>query len=509
MKLRPMIPFEDRKHQTSKRTGEALRLSVCMIVRDEEKLLPACLQSVAGIADELIIVDTGSNDGTIDQARYWGALIYHHPWENDFSKHRNQCLAYAQGRWILQLDADERLHADGAAEVRRLVERTDGGINSYLVEIHDCDRRGRRRGFFLFPRLFRNVAGAYYDGAVHNQLCTNATQMLSRVQIDHVGYDLDPACMQRKFERTRALLLRQLESDPHDAFALLNLTLSHAMHRDVDGVIEFGERLLARLQLQQRIQPVFVALFHPLAAAWLSKGNHERAQRLAKTLLSVVPDSPDSHHLLAWTALLQRDFAACLAYGAAFERSLRAWQSGQIAHQGVECHTLGRRSEVACWMGIAQIARGDLSAGQALVREGCKDPTFDEHTATQIMRLVGELHPEILIDCAIRCLHIFSQNVDFIFATLSILRESGGVQLMRDCLSMLDTEDLPRKGDAYQLAVLHLLRQDYERAAELLQRVGEDSPHFFEAQRQLVLCQQRTAKSVHTPEPPIARTGSE
>jgi glycosyltransferase involved in cell wall biosynthesis len=80
-----------------------------MIVKNEEACLERCLKSVCDHVDEIIIVDTGSTDGTVEIAKSYGARIYHHPWENDFSKHRNQSLSYATGGWIFQLDADEEL----------------------------------------------------------------------------------------------------------------------------------------------------------------------------------------------------------------------------------------------------------------------------------------------------------------------------------------------------------------------------------------------------------------
>jgi len=82
-------------------------LSICMIVRDEEESLPRCLESIKDIADEIIVVDTGSKDKTKEIALKYGAKIYDHPWEDNFSLHRNQALSYATKKFVLQIDADE------------------------------------------------------------------------------------------------------------------------------------------------------------------------------------------------------------------------------------------------------------------------------------------------------------------------------------------------------------------------------------------------------------------
>ena len=85
------------------------RLSVCMIVKNEERFLGQCLASVKGLADELIIIDTGSTDRTVEIAREHGAQVGHFEWCNDFAAARNASIAPATGDWILFLDADEEL----------------------------------------------------------------------------------------------------------------------------------------------------------------------------------------------------------------------------------------------------------------------------------------------------------------------------------------------------------------------------------------------------------------
>ena len=110
-----------------------------MIVKNEEKFLSQSLNSIKDHVDELIIVDTGSTDRTVEIAEGFGAKVYHHPWENDFSKHRNQSISYASGDWILIIDADEELDNESAPLVRKLVNevRTAGitfNVRSYLDE---------------------------------------------------------------------------------------------------------------------------------------------------------------------------------------------------------------------------------------------------------------------------------------------------------------------------------------------------------------------------------------
>jgi glycosyltransferase involved in cell wall biosynthesis len=96
----------------------APRISLCLIARDEEQMLPGRLASVLGAVDEMVVVDTGSTEGTREIARAAGARVYEQPWRGDFSAPRNKAARRATGDFILQLDADERL-ASGAAEILR------------------------------------------------------------------------------------------------------------------------------------------------------------------------------------------------------------------------------------------------------------------------------------------------------------------------------------------------------------------------------------------------------
>ena len=87
------------------------RLSVAMIVRDEQEVLAESIESVGKIADEIVVLDTGSTDRTPELAAQLGATVHRTPWENNFSAARNHCLRFVSGNWVLWLDAGERIRA--------------------------------------------------------------------------------------------------------------------------------------------------------------------------------------------------------------------------------------------------------------------------------------------------------------------------------------------------------------------------------------------------------------
>jgi glycosyltransferase involved in cell wall biosynthesis len=93
-----------------------------MILKNEERNLPACLASGAGLAEDLVIVDTGSNDRTVEIAHQHGATIVHFPWVDSFAAARNESLRHARGEWVFWLDADDRLDTGNQERMRRLIQ---------------------------------------------------------------------------------------------------------------------------------------------------------------------------------------------------------------------------------------------------------------------------------------------------------------------------------------------------------------------------------------------------
>ena len=109
------------------------RLSVAMIVRDEQDVLSESIESVAGIADEIVVLDTGSIDRTPELAAQMGAGVHRAPWESDFSAARNHCLRFVTGNWVLWLDAGERVAAEHAAELRRFLDEQANSAVAYSL----------------------------------------------------------------------------------------------------------------------------------------------------------------------------------------------------------------------------------------------------------------------------------------------------------------------------------------------------------------------------------------
>lgn len=205
-------------------------LSLSMIVKNEEKHLERCLNSVQDVADEIIIVDTGSNDRTVEIAKSFGAKVFYFNWINDFSAARNFSLSKCTGNWVLYLDADEELKAESVEELRKFKNHQPAGVNC-SVRSFGTEKTGE--GVFRYPRLFPRAEEIQFSGKVHEQIIDslislNLPIIESNIEIIHYGYALDEAELKNKKERNLSILLSAEKSNScnYDKLKLIQTLIS-------------------------------------------------------------------------------------------------------------------------------------------------------------------------------------------------------------------------------------------------------------------------------------------
>jgi len=214
--------------------AEGLRLSLCMIVRDEEELLPQCLAAVAGAVDEIVIVDTGSTDATIEIARSFGARVIEHEWTGSFAEARNMSFDAAGGDWLMYLDADEVLVREDAELLRSLTGRTWREAfylseTNYTGELDDGTAVTHNA-----LRLFRNRPEYRFEGRLHEQIANSLPGYLPErieatgVRIEHYGYLGVVRDSREKSRRNIELLRLELAESPPTPFLHYNLGSEYA-----------------------------------------------------------------------------------------------------------------------------------------------------------------------------------------------------------------------------------------------------------------------------------------
>ncbi|MGH9101881.1 MAG: glycosyltransferase, partial [Acidimicrobiales bacterium] len=209
--------------------GEEPLVSACLIARDEEGCIAECLASLEGLADEVVVYDTGSSDRTAEVAAGAGAKVVRGRWEKDFSSARNAALAHCRGTWILWVDADEVLRGD--LEAVRTLLHADRATEGFSVRIENLVGAGTgSTAAHRAARLFRRDAGCW-RGRIHEQVWSTRggrrlelAALVPQLWIEHRGY-LDEVMRSRDKVRRNLDLARAAVDDPgvERAYALMNL----------------------------------------------------------------------------------------------------------------------------------------------------------------------------------------------------------------------------------------------------------------------------------------------
>jgi tetratricopeptide (TPR) repeat protein len=225
-------------------------LSATLIVRDESGFIEACLASLAGVVDQIVIVDTGSRDDTIEKAKRFPIALHHFPWCGDFSAARNHAIACATGDWILYIDADERLQVPDLASLRRMLADPDKA--AWRLRLHP------RVGWTAYAelRLFRNDPRIRFHGEIHervhgdvNAVCrSDGLQIgLSEVTLHHVGYEGDQT---HKLGRNTPLLREYLAREPTRIYCWWHLGEMLRLQGDEQGARDAWRRGIEAVRAQ-------------------------------------------------------------------------------------------------------------------------------------------------------------------------------------------------------------------------------------------------------------------
>lgn len=281
-------PLAQQTHQQSRPESA---VTLCMIVKDEEENLPGCLESFGPVADQIVIVDTGSSDSSEAVARSYGAEVYHHPWNDDFSEARNWSLHYARGRTILWVDADDRLEAGVAEKLRRELLAHEG--KAVFLVVRSPEPGGNvLRAYQL--RAFPNDPEIRFEGAIHEQVIwalerQNIPTVQLPLEILHTGY-VDDEALKRKLLRNKKILEGHVVSSP------MNIHAQYMLARTLEGLKEHDEaaywlrRLLDHRDARSKKNEFILHAQALLGVYHANRGEVEEARKLLEGLVTRAPD---------------------------------------------------------------------------------------------------------------------------------------------------------------------------------------------------------------------------
>lgn len=277
-------------------------LSLCMIVKNEEKYLSQCLNSIKDVVDEIVIVDTGSTDKTVEIAESLGAKVYHFQWTQSFSEARNVSLKYATKDWILILDADDMFCNEDKDRFIEFKNSTLDENSLYFFEtLNYCGSFADSNNISvnLNPRLFKNNHGFYYEGEVHNQLVNSSFSIKDinyPIRIYHYGYLDESIKSKDKRKRNIALLEEQIKKNPNNKYAYFNLGNECFALGDMKKALEYYYKSYENFNPNSGYGSI---LLLRIVTANYSIGEYNKALQYADFGSQYYPKATDLHFLKA------------------------------------------------------------------------------------------------------------------------------------------------------------------------------------------------------------------
>ncbi len=288
-------------------------LSICMIVKNEAMRLERCLKSVCDVAEEIVVVDTGSTDGTVEIARRVGAVIVESPWRNDFSFARNVSIEHATGKWIVWLDADDVVPPASLPLLQDLKQRPADCVYSFIVR---NERPGNTGTEFTQARMFPNRSELRFERRIHEQIMPSALRIglqlcPSGVVVEHHGY-ADPETLRKKAERNVNMLIEEYPLVAPDAVTAVEIADSFLLIGNDDKAFQWYRNVLDIYDSGSATPTIAGHANHGLGTIYSRRNCFTKAIEHFNRALELSPWRPDTLYGLAVAQELSGDPEAAI-----------------------------------------------------------------------------------------------------------------------------------------------------------------------------------------------------
>jgi len=332
-----------------------IKLSICMMVKNEEKNIRRCLRSLMRLVNEsdaeIVIVDTGSSDNTVAIANEYTNRIFFHPWNDNFSEMRNLTIHYAQGEWILIIDADEML-VDPKPIQKFLKEKHSKDVVGAVIFLKNAKNiEGTEFGGELTtPRIFKRSSDIRYEGIVHNLPHVTGKLIEVKAELHHFGYiSTDNELMEKKFVRTKALIEKALEESPDNIYLIYQLSVTYDMHKDLEKAYDEVKRAYKKIvELNYSIKD-YQYIFSGFAKLSLSNGQFDEVIKVCEEGIQINHEYIDLYFFKASAHIKLSEYSNAIEAYRLYLDYLNNYDKLSIrTNPSIQLYTLSLKYEAYC-----------------------------------------------------------------------------------------------------------------------------------------------------------------
>ncbi|BBH22238.1 hypothetical protein Back11_35830 [Paenibacillus baekrokdamisoli] len=350
---------------------QPVTIAAAIMTLNEARCIERCVHSLMGAVDEIVIIDSGSTDGTIELVEHLPKvkIVHHIELNDDFAGKRNQGLSYINSDWVLWVDADEWLFEEDVAGVREAAGLFHNRVEQVVFNVCQVNyMKGKQSMDYGVPRMFPMNRNLQYYGRVHEQIVMSGADMYEgrmqrqsiRIRLHHDGYEPHILQARNKVNRNLRLLRMMVEEDPDNPGWLLYYGRETLATGDVDKAKQIFEEAAVKAQNKPNFGRLPDILMF-LCGIHMNAKNYVQAEAVCRKALEVQPTFPDALYHLAQAQMRQ---AVALLQSA--ERHLQESKEAFQSYRGTVTadHTiLGWKADVA----LADLTR--LSGKHAEAKE--------------------------------------------------------------------------------------------------------------------------------------------
>lgn len=341
------------KHIEELKNKYSYKLSICMIVRDEEKFLDNCLKSLKPLLDlnlaELIIVDTGSIDNTIEISKKYTEKVYFKEWNNNFSEARNYSISLAKGEYIFIMDADQEMEEN---EVDKLIELFTGNeykkFNTYSLVYKNFTKEDLSEyTYFSLNLIFKNDGTFRYKGKIHNQPIYKEPIKNLEIYMMHYGYIMTEDIKEKKFKRTATLLKSELEKSPNNIYYMYQLSRSYEMHGDTKEAIIELEKYLSLIESEKINESLRINYYHNATIIYFNAKEYNKCIYYCEKMKEIDEELIDCYYLMGKCYFIEGDIDRAVYNFKLYLSYLKTFRYEKYARtNGLEVFSYGHKLKV-------------------------------------------------------------------------------------------------------------------------------------------------------------------